>query len=72
MTKSRNAPRTPINFALESMPAVGDYAIRSAGAARSVQSYKKGERLGQGTYGVVWRATDRSDGRVVALKELRL
>ena len=70
--RQRNAPRKPLDFASEALAAVGDYAIRSPGSARSVQSYKKGERLGQGTYGVVWRATDRADGRVVALKELRL
>ncbi len=40
--------------------------------SRSVEGYRKLNRLGQGTYGVVYRALDSSTGQTVALKRLRM
>jgi serine/threonine protein kinase len=37
-----------------------------------MEKYTKSEKLGEGTYGVVYRAVDKSSGEVVALKQMRL
>jgi serine/threonine protein kinase len=37
-----------------------------------MEKYAKSEKLGEGTYGVVYRAVDKSSGEVVALKQMRL
>ncbi|CAE7503545.1 CDKG-2 [Symbiodinium natans] len=41
-------------------------------ACRSVQQYRKLNRIDEGTYGVVYRACDVDTGEVVALKQLKL
>ena len=38
----------------------------------SLDNYEKKEKLGEGTYGVVYKATDRRTGEVVALKRIRI
>ncbi|XP_037802398.1 cyclin-dependent kinase 2-like isoform X1 [Penaeus monodon] len=38
----------------------------------SVQNYEKIEKIGEGTYGVVYKAQDRASKRIVALKKIRL
>ena len=38
----------------------------------SLSFYEKHEKLGEGSYGVVYRATDTRDGSIVALKVLKL
>lgn len=35
-------------------------------------AYQKIEKIGEGTYGVVYKARDRATGQVVALKKIRL
>lgn len=35
-------------------------------------SYQKIEKIGEGTYGVVYKARDRNTGQFVALKKIRL
>lgn len=42
------------------------------GACRSVESFEKLNRVGEGTYGIVYRARDRKTGSVVALKRIRM
>ena len=37
-----------------------------------IDKYQKLEKVGEGTYGVVYRAKDRTDGSIVALKKTRL
>lgn len=34
--------------------------------------YEKVEKIGEGTYGVVYKAVDRNDGSIIALKKIRL
>lgn len=34
--------------------------------------YEKVEKIGEGTYGVVYRARDRITGEIIALKKIRL
>ncbi|CAE7628304.1 CDKG-2 [Symbiodinium pilosum] len=41
-------------------------------ACRSVQQFRKLNRIDEGTYGVVYRASDIETGEVVALKQLKL
>lgn len=35
-------------------------------------AYQKIEKIGEGTYGVVYKARDRNTGQIVALKKIRL
>ena len=35
-------------------------------------TYQKIEKIGEGTYGVVYKARDRNTGQIVALKKIRL
>ena len=44
----------------------------SAGSATMASAYQKIEKIGEGTYGVVYKARDRNNGQVVALKKIRL
>ena len=39
---------------------------------RAMERYMKLEKIGEGTYGVVYKAKDRVTGEVVALKKIRL
>ncbi|KNE61996.1 CMGC/CDK protein kinase [Allomyces macrogynus ATCC 38327] len=41
-------------------------------SCRSVEHYEKLNRIDEGAYGVVYRARDRSTGKIVALKRLKL
>jgi serine/threonine protein kinase len=40
--------------------------------ASNIDRYKKLEKLGEGTYGVVYKAIDKVTGETVALKKIRL
>ena len=42
------------------------------GKARSVYNFERLNVIGQGTYGVVYRARDKESGAIVALKKLRM
>eukprot|EP00794_Sanderia_malayensis_P000494 gene494-1140_t len=44
----------------------------SLGNSRSVAEFEKLNRIGEGTYGVVYRARDTVSGRIVALKKVRM
>ena len=37
-----------------------------------MDNYQKIEKIGEGTYGVVYKAQDAANNRVVALKKIRL
>lgn len=38
----------------------------------NVAQYEKVEKIGEGTYGVVYKARDRVNGQTIALKKIRL
>lgn len=42
------------------------------GACRSVSEFKKLNRIGEGTYGIVYRARDVKSDKIVALKKIRM
>lgn len=42
------------------------------GACRSVSDFEKLNRIGEGTYGIVYRAKDLKSGDIVALKKIRM
>ncbi len=42
------------------------------GACRSVSDFEKLNRIGEGTYGIVYRAKDLKSGEIVALKKIRM
>lgn len=42
------------------------------GNCREVNEYLKRERIGEGTYGTVYRAKEKQTGRWVALKKLKV
>ena len=37
-----------------------------------MQRYQKVEKIGEGTYGVVYKARDKTSGEIIALKKIRL
>ena len=37
-----------------------------------MERYQKMEKIGEGTYGVVYKAKDRVSGEIIALKKIRL
>ncbi len=40
------------------------------GKSSSVSKFEKLNRIGEGTYGTVYRARDKENGRIVALKKI--
>ena len=42
------------------------------GSCRDVNEFEKLNRVGEGTYGIVYRATDSKSGAIVALKKVRM
>jgi len=41
-------------------------------ASEKLEKYQKIEKIGEGTYGVVYKAKDRATGKIIALKKIRL
>ncbi len=39
---------------------------------RKMERYQKLEKIGEGTYGIVYKAKDRVSGQIIALKRIRL
>eukprot|EP01111_Echinosteliopsis_oligospora_P015937 TRINITY_DN646_c0_g1_i3.p1 TRINITY_DN646_c0_g1~~TRINITY_DN646_c0_g1_i3.p1 ORF type:complete len:229 (+),score=39.47 TRINITY_DN646_c0_g1_i3:81-767(+) len=44
----------------------------SSACQKNLSKYQKLEKLGEGTYGVVYKAKDKTNGAIVALKKIRL
>ena len=44
----------------------------STKASKFVSDYEKIEKIGEGTYGVVYKARNKLTGKLVALKKIRL
>ncbi|XP_010767697.1 cyclin-dependent kinase 10 [Notothenia coriiceps] len=42
------------------------------GSCRSVREFEKFNRIGEGTYGIVYRARDTKSDEIVALKKVRM
>lgn len=42
------------------------------GACRSIGSFSRGDKIGEGTYGSVYQARDKASGRLVAIKRVKL
>jgi cell division cycle 2-like protein len=53
-------------------PSTNDSASTSSGACRSSDYYEKLEKIGEGTYGAVYKARCRETNELVALKRLKL
>ena len=58
---------SPVTQKLEKLP---QHEI--LGACRSVSEFEKLNRVGEGTYGIVYRAKDLKSGETVALKKIRM
>ncbi|GAU97291.1 hypothetical protein RvY_08614 [Ramazzottius varieornatus] len=58
-----DAPKSSVRRLIQSAP---------LGACRCVSEFEKLNRVGEGTYGVVYRARDTKSGEVVALKKMRM
>ena len=54
-----------------SAPTHPNSALDPSGSLRHARSYEKIEKLGEGTYGVVYKAKDRLKNKLVALKKVR-
>lgn len=52
--------------------AAAERQFEPLGACRDVEAFEKLNRIGEGTYGTVYRARDRSSGHIVALKRVLL
>ncbi len=50
----------------------GSTAVPGGGALIGMERYHKVEKIGEGTYGVVYKAKDKVTGEIVALKKIRL
>jgi len=42
------------------------------GGCRSVETFEKLNRIGEGTYGIVYRGRSKLSGQIVALKKIRM
>ena len=74
MAEAKAAPAVPehmvvsaVTHKLVSLP-----QAEILGACRSVADFEKLNRIGEGTYGIVYRARDLKSGEIVALKKIRM
>lgn len=58
---------TRLDGSTQQVPSLGFY-----GNARNVETYERLDQIGEGTYGVVYKALDKKTGKIVALKRIRL
>lgn len=65
----------PVNLTLRCMEEGKTWTIPESmrsGKCRSINSFEKLNQIGEGTYGVVYRARDKESGEVVAVKKMRM
>ena len=62
---------SPDAVALEQRIAVGDARLRVSAEGRPLRSYRIVERLGEGAFSIVYKGTQPSVGRDVAIKQIR-
>lgn len=68
-------PNAPGNYVLMSLTTGEPFEIPSAhrnGCCRPVTEFEKLNRVGEGTYGIVYRARDTKSNEIVALKRVRM
>ncbi|MEJ1284252.1 cyclin-dependent kinase 10 [Cricetulus griseus] len=54
------------------IPTLGYSSVFQLGRCRSVKEFEKLNRIGEGTYGIVYRARDTQTDEIVALKKVRM
>ncbi|KAL0486975.1 cyclin-dependent kinase [Acrasis kona] len=69
---STNQPLKPKAFVAEDRPQLSTPSNPFNGKCRSVESFEKLNKIGEGTYGTVYRARDRRTGQIVALKKIKM
>ncbi|XP_036390827.1 cyclin-dependent kinase 10 isoform X2 [Megalops cyprinoides] len=65
----------PEPLRLKSLKLPGGFGVPQRdrlGTCRSVKEFEKLNRIGEGTYGIVYRARDTRSGEIVALKKVRM
>jgi serine/threonine protein kinase len=67
----RSVSDSETSFGPASRPANSDPGL-FLGSCRSVDEFQKLNRIGEGTYGIVYRAKDSRSGEIVALKKVRM
>ena len=73
--RQKSWPCHRIFFAVAVDLALASYAVRFSGFSMdesSMESFQKIEKIGEGTYGVVYKAKEKVSGKHVALKKIRL
>uniref|UniRef100_A0A8D2J094 Uncharacterized protein n=1 Tax=Varanus komodoensis TaxID=61221 RepID=A0A8D2J094_VARKO len=75
MAEAASAEQEPETLRLKRLRGGGFFAVppeHRLGRCRSVKEFEKLNRIGEGTYGIVYRARDTQTDEIVALKKVRM